>query len=108
MIRYKHKGTSKPEHSPYQATPKIYGADAGRPLPPDDTDKVSEKRILRIQQVVGGVLYYARAVDGTVLTALSSIASEQAQATEKNRSQDRATPQLSSNKPSSKSQISCL
>ena len=35
-----------------------------------------------IQQVVGGVLYYARAVDCTVLAALSSIASEQAQATE--------------------------
>ena len=31
---------------------------------------------------MGGVLYYARAVDSTVLPALSSIASEQASATE--------------------------
>ena len=30
-----------------------------------------------IQQVVGGVLYYARAVDNTVLVTLSDIASEQ-------------------------------
>ena len=36
-----------------------------------------------IQQVVGTILYYARAVDLTVLMALSTIASEQAKATKK-------------------------
>jgi hypothetical protein len=42
------------------------------------------KRIKRIQQIVGSILYYARAVDMTVLMALSAIAVEQTQATEKN------------------------
>ena len=34
------------------------------------------------QQIIGGVLYYGRAVDLTVLPALSSVGSEQASATE--------------------------
>ena len=36
-----------------------------------------------MQQVVGSFLYYARAVDMTVLTALNAIASEQAAPTER-------------------------
>ena len=51
-------------------------------MPQDTTPKVNAERIKRIQQVVGGVLYYARAVGCTVLAALSSIASEQSEATE--------------------------
>jgi len=39
--------------------------------------------IRKIQQIVSSILYYARAVDMTVLVALSSIASEQMTATEK-------------------------
>ena len=39
--------------------------------------------IRKIQQIVSSILYYARAVDMTVLVALSSIASEQMRATEK-------------------------
>jgi hypothetical protein len=41
------------------------------------------KGIKRIQQIVGSILYYASAVDMTVLMALSSIAVEQTKATEK-------------------------
>ena len=45
---------------------------------------VEEDRRKRIQQIVGSILYlhYARAVDLTVLMALSTIAGEQAKATE--------------------------
>ena len=35
-----------------------------------------------VQQVIGTFLFYARAVDGTMLTALSTIASDQAEPTE--------------------------
>jgi hypothetical protein len=44
---------------------------------------LDKKGIRRIQQIVGSILYYARAVDMTVLMALSSIASEQMKTTEK-------------------------
>ena len=49
------------------------------PRPP-----LANKGIQKIQQILGSILYYAQAVDMTVLMALSSIASEQMKATEKN------------------------
>ena len=82
LQRFKHKKPSRPQHSPYKAPPKKYGKDAQDPIPDDKSPKVDAKRIKRIQQVIGGVLYYARAVDSTVLVALSAIASEQTRATE--------------------------
>ncbi len=38
---------------------------------------VTEKEIKQVQKIVGSILYYARAVDMTVLMALSLIASKQ-------------------------------
>ena len=72
----------RPQHSPYRAPPKIYGAAAQDTIPDDESAKIDEKRVKVVQQVVGGVLYYGRAVDNMVLPGLSSIASEQASATE--------------------------
>ena len=51
--------------------------------PDDDTSQLATKdEKTFIQQVVGTFLYYGRAVDGTMLTTLSAIASEQASPTE--------------------------
>ena len=50
-------------------------------MPDDDTPEATEEEVKYIQQVVGTILYYARAVDLTLLMALSTIASEQATAT---------------------------
>ena len=80
--RYKHEMPDRPHHSPHKAPPKVYSKAAQDTIPDDVTAKLDGKRVKAIQQVVGGVLYYARAVDSTVLPALSSIASEQASATE--------------------------
>ena len=80
--RFNHREPSKPEHSPYKAPPRKYGLGAQDPIPPDDTAEIDEKRVRVVQQVIGGCLYYARAVDDTILMALSAIASEQAAATE--------------------------
>ena len=78
---YKHTAPSKPKHSPYQAQPKKYGTVAQDPLPQDNTTKLDDNPKKHIQQIVGILLYYAWAVDLTILPALSSIASEQAEAT---------------------------
>ena len=51
-------------------------------MPEDDTDKLNEPRVKEIQRIIGGILYYARAVDNTGITALSSVAGDQAEATE--------------------------
>jgi hypothetical protein len=52
-------------------------------LPPDKSPKLNGKGVKRVQQIIGSILYYARAVDTMVLKALSLIAMEQTNATEK-------------------------
>ena len=49
--------------------------------PEENTPLLPEERIRFIQQVVGVFLYYAIAIDNTVLVALSDIGSEQSRAT---------------------------
>jgi hypothetical protein len=49
----------------------------------DETPPLTAKKCLSIQKVTGSVLYYARAVDPTVLMPLNDIATEQTKATEK-------------------------
>ena len=77
-----HKMLDKPKHSPYKAPSHVYGSGAQDTIPPDETTKIDEKQNKVVQQVIGGCLYYGRAVDDTILPALSAIASEQASATE--------------------------
>jgi hypothetical protein len=81
LQKYRHKMPIKPQHCPYTPAPKQYGAEAQAPLPVDISPKLSDDEIKEIQQIVGSILYYARAVDITVLMALSSIASEQTRGT---------------------------
>jgi hypothetical protein len=50
---------------------------------PEDTAMLDAKGIKRVQQIMGSILYYARAVDMTVVMAMSSIAMEQTKATKK-------------------------
>jgi len=47
-------------------------------LEADETELVNDTTKRKIQQVVGSLLYYARAVDPTMLVALNAIASQQA------------------------------
>ena len=49
--------------------------------PMDDSAKLSPHDIKHLQQFVGTFLFYSRAVDSTMLTALSIIATEQTQGT---------------------------
>jgi hypothetical protein len=49
----------------------------------DETPPFTDKQCLTIQKVTGSILYYARAVDPTVLMPLNDIALEQTKATEK-------------------------
>jgi hypothetical protein len=57
----------------------------------DETPPLTAQQCLTIQKVTGSVLYYARAVDPTVLMPLNDIATDQTKATEKTQA---ATKQL--------------
>jgi hypothetical protein len=83
LQEYNHLLLGRIQYCPYSPQPKKFGLDTQAPLLPDATPVLDAKRIKRIQQIVGSILYYARAVDMTVLMTLSSIAVEQMQATEK-------------------------
>jgi hypothetical protein len=60
-----------------------YGAEAQSPPPQDNSRKLTEKEIRQVQKIVGSILYYAKAMDMTVLMVLSSIASEQTKGMER-------------------------
>ena len=81
LYKYKHRMRTHPQHCPYSPAPKQYGANAQTPLPVDISPKLSPEEIKTIQRIFGSILYYARAVDMTVLMALSSIAIEQTKGT---------------------------
>ena len=67
--------------SPMIYTPPQYGLVRQQQTTIDDSPPLSEDRKHRLQQIVGTFLYYARAVDPTMLTAINKIASQQASPT---------------------------
>ncbi len=68
---------------PYHPEPRKFGTEAQAPLPPNATHPLDAAGIKQVQQIVGSILYYARAIDMTVvLMGLSLIAVEQTKATE--------------------------
>ena len=84
LVKFNHDTPNKPQYSLYQAAPKVYSKEAHAPIP-DDTKKVNNDKVTVIQQVIGSVLYFARAVDLTNLPGLGSIAIKQSQATEQTK-----------------------
>lgn len=68
--------------SPMIYTPPQYGLIRQQQNTVDTSPTLSPERTTRLQQIVGTFLYYARAVDPTLLTAVNKIASMQASPTE--------------------------
>jgi hypothetical protein len=79
---YAHVAPLKPQHCPFSPNPINYGKDNQAPNPTDDSPLLNEAGKKQIQQVVSSFLYYARAVDPTILMALANIATQQAAPTE--------------------------
>ena len=52
-------------------------------MTPDTSSLLDEHGIKYVQQVTGSLLYYARAIDGTMLPALNTIGTQQAKPTKK-------------------------
>jgi hypothetical protein len=82
LHKYQHPAPAPPEHSPHTWNPPIYGANTQfvsdiKPIP-----ALSDKDVTKIQQLTGILLYYARAVDPTLIMPINILASEQSNATE--------------------------
>jgi hypothetical protein len=76
LQEYEHFWTTKVQTCPYSPEPKKFGMETQAPLPPDALPRLDARGIKKVQKIVGSILYYARAVDMTILMALSSIAVE--------------------------------
>ena len=81
LQEYGHEVPKREQTCPYSPAPVTYGAKAQAPIAPDTTPRLDAKNVKRVQKIVGSILFYARAVDMTVLMALSLIAVEQTTAT---------------------------
>jgi hypothetical protein len=82
LQKYKHDCPQRPQHWPYSPLPKQYGSEAQCPLPPDTSPPLLKDDIKHMKCIIGSILYYAQAVDLTVLMAPSTIASKQAKGTQ--------------------------
>ncbi len=83
LQEYNHVLPGRMQACPYSPEPKKFGANAQTLLEVDSSMVLNDKVIKRVQKIVGSILYYVRAVDMTVLMALSAIAVEQTKATVK-------------------------
>ena len=79
--RFQHEMPRRPQHQPYPHVVPNYGAKVQYSAEADTSRALDKKEKKFVQQVIGTFLYYGRAVDGTMLTALSTIASAQANPT---------------------------
>ena len=67
--------------SPAIYTPPSYGSRLPQTISVDNSPPLDAAAILELQQITGCMLYYARAVDYTMLPAVTAISSDQAHAT---------------------------
>jgi hypothetical protein len=81
LLKYQHPALSKPQHAPYKAAQILFWARV-QTVMAYTTAPLSNKQIKCVQDIVSTLLYYGRAVDPTILPAISTIASRQAQSTE--------------------------
>ena len=82
--RLQHVPKIYPQYSPHHYQPIVYGV-KGTPqfaTQPATSPELSQADTQRLQSAVGSLLYYARALDCTMLPTLNQIGSEQARPTQ--------------------------
>ena len=77
LKEFHHELPRRRQDSPYTCTPKKYGAGAQVTEAPEEFEDLDAAGKKFIQQVTGKFLYLGRAIDGTLLTPLSALASQQ-------------------------------
>ena len=82
LKRFNHKHPHKPQDQPYPHVKPNYGAKAQYAADADSTPPLSPADKKIVQEVVGTFLYYARALDATMLPALGSLSTQQGSPTE--------------------------
>jgi hypothetical protein len=81
LHKYQHAAPTRPEHAPHTWNPPIYGAKTQYVEHETTSPSLSAKDVNKLQQLTGTLLYYARAVDPTLIMPINVLASEQSKAT---------------------------
>jgi hypothetical protein len=81
LQRFQHDGPTRPQHSPHAWQKPEFGASTQYAPDPDHTPLLDLSDTKRVQEILGTLLYYARAVDPTLLVAIGSLAQQQAKPT---------------------------
>ncbi len=82
LTRFGHERPKRKQNSPHKHVAPIYGTWAQYVEPENPSPLLSKVEKTYIQAVTGTLLYYARAVDSTILTTLNAIAMQQAAPTQ--------------------------
>ena len=82
LQRFQHPTPSKAEEAPHAWTKPNYGAKIQYTPDEDNTQLLSKQGMKRVMEIVGTLLYYARAIDNTMQVALTDISAAQTKATE--------------------------
>lgn len=80
LQRFEHPTPTKPEHSPHAWNAPTYGS-LQQYVTTITSPLLDIKQTKRVQEVLGTLLYYARAIDCTLVPAIGTIATEQSKAT---------------------------
>lgn len=81
LHKFQHPPPSRAQNSPSSFARPVFGATITPPILDDTSSLLDPDGIKRVQQIVGTLLYYARAVDPTMLVALNDIAAQQSSPT---------------------------
>lgn len=82
LHKFQHEKPSRQCHAPHQWSIPVYGKSVQYAKPPDDSERLTNKKdITRIQSIVGTFLYYARAIESPLLPALNEIGTQQSKPT---------------------------
>jgi hypothetical protein len=78
LHKFQHKHPERPQHAHYPEHKPHYGSKVQLTPEVIDSPTLTPQGKKRIQQVVGALLYYGRAINGSIMTAIGSLASQQA------------------------------
>ena len=82
LQRFQHPPPTRSQHSPHAWQKPDYGAKTQYAPTPDETPALDASDRNHVQTVLGTLLFYARAVDSTMLATIGTLATQQAKGTE--------------------------
>jgi hypothetical protein len=82
LQRFGIKPPNRPQDAPHAWTKPVYGKHPQLPTAEDTSPLLDPKDLKRLEELVGTLLYYGRAIDSSTLVALGTIASSQVNGTQ--------------------------